>query len=187
MTTVQKEIERKWKVKKLDAAQNAAFRVEKTDQGITMNMDKPGVQYFLIRQAYEHDRRVRLTTDALGNFISGEYTRKTGEGLERVEHTTQLSENYARVRFDELDEVGIQAIMKMRCCIPHGDYVIEYDSLFGLPGCMKGKYEDYVEIEFPSVEEAEAFTDIPKWFGEEVTGQKEHNMATIFQMIQENQ
>ena len=50
---------------------------------------------------------------------------------------------------------------------------------------VKDKYEDYVEIEFPSVEEAEAFTDIPKWFGEEVTGQKEHNMASIFNMIQE--
>lgn len=185
MTTVQKEIERKWKVKNLSAAQEAAFVVEKNAQGVIMHMEKPDVQYFLIRQAYEGDRRIRLTTNSIGEFLSGEYTRKAGEGLERKEVTTTLSENYTRVRFGELEDTGIRPILKMRCRIPHGEYFIEYDSLYGLPVEMKDKYEDYVEIEFPSVEEAEAFTDIPKWFGEEVTGQKEHNMASIFKMIQE--
>lgn len=182
---IEKEIERKWKVKNLLGAQKAAFVVDENDANI-QHMEKPGVQYFMIRQAYEHDRRVRLTTDCLGNFISAEYTTKTGEGLEREERNIKLSENYARVRFAEMEETGIQPILKMRSKIPHGEYFIEYDSLFGLPGCMKGEYEDYVEIEFPSVEEAKAFTDIPKWFGEEVTGQKEHTMASIFVMIQEN-
>lgn len=54
-------------------------------------------------------------------------------------------------------------ITKTRYCIPWGDYTIELD-VFAPPLAPLVM----AEVEFPTVEEAEAFTP-PEWFGREVT------------------
>lgn len=186
---VQQEIERKWLVEDIVTALSACMNNDKLEP-YHYTMDKPGVEYQIIRQAYVTGDdgvpfRYRLTTDG-PDFISGEKTFKTGEGLTRTEKTEQYPEQEIRQIFADLEETGIRPILKVRHIIPHGKYFIEFDSLYGLPGAMKEKYEFYAEIEFPSEEEANAFTDIPKWFGREVTGEKEHNMSSIFEMMQEN-
>ena len=60
-----------------------------------------------------------------------------------------------------------RSIAKDRYCIPYGNYTIELD-IFAPP------FDPLIlaEVEFPSVEEANAFTP-PEWFGVEVTEENE--------------
>lgn len=80
--------------------------------------------------------------------------------LVREEHELPLSaEAYQRLK----EKAEGNVIRKRRVLIPCGPYTIEMD-LFEEP------FDDLVmaEVEFPSVEEAMAFTP-PEWFGEDVT------------------
>lgn len=174
---VEKEIERKWKIGDINAAYEAAY-----DGFMTMN--KSGVKYQMIRQAYDSRGRVRwIHTNFYEDFIAGERTIKTGQGLERVEHTTDLTEKEVRDYFWNLYRTNTPYIYKVRCIIPHGKFKIEFDEILCVPTEMYRKYDLYAEIEFASVEEANAFTDVPSWFGEEVTGQDEHSMKNIHDMM----
>ena len=66
-------------------------------------------------------------------------------------------------------------ITKRRYLIPLAPYTVELDVF---AGHMEGLI--MAEVEFPSVEEAEAFT-APDWFGQEVTNDRRyHNSNMIF-------
>ncbi len=64
-------------------------------------------------------------------------------------------------------------LTKTRYRIPYGPYTIELDLFHGV-------YEGLViaEVEFPSVEEAEAF-EPPEWFSKEVTYDKRYHNANL--------
>ena len=66
-----------------------------------------------------------------------------------------------------------QSIAKDRYCLPYGKYTIELD-IFAPP------FDPLIlaEVEFGSVEEANAFTP-PDWFGEDVTHENEYTNAAI--------
>lgn len=121
-----------------------------------------------ILQAYVDDVRYRWA-----NLESTEVekTIKTGEGMVRTEETTIVdSEEALRAVLEANDGFWMR---KHRFKIRHGEYTIELD-YFVENGLA------YAEIEFPTVEEAEAFTDIPSWFGKEVTGDPAWNSHSIY-------
>jgi CYTH domain-containing protein len=70
-------------------------------------------------------------------------------------------------------KAGGVLLRKKRVLIPYGQYTIELD-LFDEP------YENLIiaEVEFASVEEADAFTP-PDWFDEDVTGRKEYRNSYL--------
>ena len=86
-------------------------------------------------------------------------TIKSGCGLVRTEIEVHLTD----ADFQKLWALVEAMLTKTRYVIPCGDYDAEldvyHDSLTGLVT---------VEVEFPSVEEAESF-QAPSWFGEDVT------------------
>ena len=87
-------------------------------------------------------------------------TVKSGGLLSREEFEMFLTED----QFTGLS-IHVQGLIieKTRYLIPCSPYTIELDVFHGaLEGLL------YAEVEFPSVEEAEAFTP-PSWFGREVT------------------
>lgn len=87
-------------------------------------------------------------------------TYKSGPAMAHEEYNLPLSEETYRHLLEKCDGIVLQ---KKRYLIPYGAYTIELD-VFLAP------YEGLwiAEVEFPSVEEAEAFVK-PAWFGEEVT------------------
>ena len=94
-----------------------------------------------------------------------------GEGfLQREEFELPLKkEQYKKL----LAKAEGRSIAKDRYCIPFGQYTIELD-IFAPP------FDPLIlaEVEFKSVEEAEAFV-VPDWFGEEVTHENEYTNAAI--------
>ena len=74
-----------------------------------------------------------------------------------------------------LKKIDGYPITKRRYMIPYESYTIELD-------IFEGHMKDLImaEVEFPSVEEADAFV-APEWFGEDVTSDRRyHNSNMIF-------
>ena len=74
-----------------------------------------------------------------------------------------------------LEKIDGHPITKRRYMIPFERYTIELD-------IFEGHMKDLImaEVEFPSVEEADAFV-APEWFGEDVTSDRRyHNSNMIF-------
>lgn len=74
-----------------------------------------------------------------------------------------------------LEKIDGYPITKRRYMIPFESYIIELD-------IFEGHMKDLImaEVEFPSVEEADAFV-APEWFGEDVTSDRRyHNSNMIF-------
>ena len=94
-----------------------------------------------------------------------------GEGfLQREEFELPLQKaQYKRL----LAKAEGRSIAKDRYCIPYGKYTIELD-IFAPPFAPL----ILAEVEFESVEEADAFA-APDWFGEEVTHENEYTNAAI--------
>ena len=72
-----------------------------------------------------------------------------------------------------LQKADGRIITKTRYNIPYGSYTIELDIFSGV---MEGL--ELAEVEFPSVEEAEAFTP-PDWFSEDVTYDPHYRNAVM--------
>ena len=93
-----------------------------------------------------------------------------GDGLDRTEVEVELDLAEAE---DLWRHTGGRRLEKTRHRVPVDEYTAEVDvfgdALAGL--CL-------VEVEFPSVEAAEAFA-APAWFGREVTGQPEWSNASL--------
>ena len=109
--------------------------------------------------------RVRIAPETAWLTIKG-----GGDGLDRTEVEVELDLAEAE---DLWRHSGGRRLAKTRHRVPVDDYTAEVD-IFGdaLTGlCI-------VEVEFPTVEAAAAFT-APAWFGREVTGQPEWNNASL--------
>ncbi len=93
-----------------------------------------------------------------------------GDGLDRTEVEVDLD-------LDEAEDLWRHTVdrrlEKTRHRVPVDEFTAEVD-VFG--GALAGLC--LVEVEFPSVEAAEAFT-APAWFGREVTGQPEWSNASL--------
>lgn len=177
---VKNKIERRWKINNWDAAYEVAFN---ECGNLRALMNKPGVKYRFIREAYEGNVRVRWLNDIHENHILAERTVQNGQGLEIKEHIAELDWKSARSYFWRMFRSNSPYIYKIQCCVPHGQYTIDFDEVLGVPQFMFRTHNLYAGIKFQSVEEAMAFSDIPAWFGEEVTGQHEHSMSHIYDMI----
>ncbi len=109
--------------------------------------------------------RVRIAPDRAWLTIKG-----GGDGLGRTEVEVALDLDEAE---DLWKHTGERRLEKTRHRVPVGDFTAEVDifagSLAGL--CV-------VEVEFPAVEAATAFT-APSWFGREVTGHAEWSNASL--------
>ena len=134
-----KEIERKFLVKELPA-----------------NLEK--YRYHELEQGYLNTApvvRVRKEDDSY-------YLTYKGKGfIEREEYNLPLTEEAYLHLVEKADG---KIISKRRYLIPFGNYTIELD-VFHEPF----KPLIIAEVEFPSLEEANAFLP-PDWFGEDVTG-----------------
>ena len=97
-----------------------------------------------------------------------------GKGLMvREEYNLPLNEESFTHLKEKIDGLLIQ---KRRYLIPLGEkYTIELD-VFAAP--FEGLW--LAEVEFPSEEQANAFTP-PEWFGEEVTWSSEYHNSTLSQ------
>lgn len=107
------------------------------------------------------------------------YLTCKGEGfLKREEINLPLSEE---AYMDLSSKCEGTVIKKERYFIPYEGYDIELD-------IFKGKYEGLIilEVEFPDIESAEAFTP-PVDFGEEVTGNIEYTNAFLSSVSESGQ
>ena len=109
--------------------------------------------------------RVRIAPETAWLTIKG-----GGDGLDRTEVEVELDLAEAE---DLWLQTGERRLEKTRHRVPVDEYTAEVDvfgeALAGL--CL-------VEVEFPSVEAAEAFA-APAWFGREVTGRPEWSNASL--------
>lgn len=151
-----KEIERKWLVKFVPYKNLEQF---------------PHKQ---IAQFYFDGKRYRsvMETGVREKFIE---TVKTGAGLVREEVENEINKNTA---WEAHDAAGLPTcVVKTRYEIPHGHgLTIELD--------MFASGEQYIEIEFDNVEDANAFIP-PCWFGEEVTNDEYHTNYALFKRLNE--
>ena len=108
------------------------------------------------------EERIRKTESE--GVTSYERTVKTGSGIIREEKTTDLMPD----EYDWFLEQAVATLIKTR-------YVIE-DIGAELDIYPSGLV--IVEVEFDSLEKAEAFIP-PAWFGEEVTGNKQYSNAQL--------
>jgi len=103
-------------------------------------------------------------------------TVKSGGLLAREEYEIDLT----REQYENMaGSVKGLFIRKTRYLIPCPPYTIELDLFHGsLEGLI------YAEVEFPSIEEAEAFVP-PSWFGREVTEDGSFTNAALSKMTEE--
>ncbi len=169
------EIERKFKVTKLPDELSSfpwhfieqVYLKEETDQDQSNRDDGDGAEKNVAPL-----RRLRLLRDASGqeSYI---YTEK-GSGL-RMRREEERSLSLAEYQALRKQVVG-RSVCKVRYRIPlTGGYTAELDI-----------YRDFleglvtVEVEFPSLAEAEAFQP-PRWFGEDVTERPDFKNSALAQ------
>ena len=101
------------------------------------------------------------------------YLTYKGRGfIEREEYNLPLTKEAYLHLVEKADGLVIK---KRRYLIPYGKYTIELD-IFEEP--LKPLI--FAEVEFPSLEEATAFTP-PAWFEEDVTGRREYTNSYLSQ------
>jgi CYTH domain-containing protein/8-oxo-dGTP pyrophosphatase MutT (NUDIX family) len=124
---------------------------------------KPIVQGYLSSGG---DPELRIRRSGNDHFL----TLKAGSGLQRTEEELPID----RARFERLWPMTKgRRIEKVRHKVDHGGRTIEVDVF---DGPNRGLV--VAEIEFPSVEEARAWTG-PAWLGEEVTDDPAYRNATL--------
>ncbi|MBR3437662.1 MAG: CYTH domain-containing protein [Lachnospiraceae bacterium] len=97
-------------------------------------------------------------------------TYKNGAAMAHEEYNLPLTEAAYQSLLAKCDG---RVLTKRRYLIPYGPYTIELD-VFSAP--FDGLR--IAEVEFPSVEEAEAF-EKPDWFGEEVTSDRRYRNSYL--------
>lgn len=97
-------------------------------------------------------------------------TIKGGQGITRAEIELDITD----IQFDELwGLVGTRSLTKTRHEVPVDGGLAQLDAYDGaLAGLV------VVEVEFPSMHDAEAFAP-PKWFGAELTGDVRYSNARL--------
>lgn len=136
------------------------FLVDKYPEKIMFKSCRPVQQGYIM---IEKDFEIRIS-----NHLK--LTIKKGNGLVREEVETKISEE----NFTDLWVLTEgKRVEKTRLLYVVGDYLAEFDFY---QGGNKGLMT--VEVEFPNVEEANAFMP-PEWFGAEVTGNYKYKNSNL--------
>ena len=146
------EIERKYTIKKLPD-------------------DLSSYDHHMIEQAYlttEPTIRVRREDDTY--YMTYKGVGGANSSLSHEEYNLPLTKESYETLSGKADG---NVIRKKRVLIPYGKYTIELD-IFAEPF----KPLIIAEVEFPSVDEANAFTP-PDWFDEDVTDRREYRNAYL--------
>ena len=125
-----------------------------------------------ITQGYLHSDEKEYRIRCIDN-LKYILTEKWGKGISRKEEEYEISK---KEYLELLEKVEGNVIKKIRILYPLADKMAEIDFFFGN---LKGLKT--VEVEFDSIEEANAFK-VPDWFGEEVTGDdryKNYNLKNV--------
>ncbi|OAB46004.1 CYTH domain-containing protein [Paenibacillus glacialis] len=122
----------------------------------------------------DQEMRVRRIIDLESNEMSFTHTFKKGNGLSREEIEYSISEEIYDQIVQAFDAIPLT---KNRITAVWEDRVIEID------------YYDQVElivveVEFNSVEEANAFV-APEWFGKDISSEKQYSNKKVWMELQE--
>ena len=129
--------------------------------------DLSSYEHHEIEQAYLSRKPVVRVRRSDSRYI---LTIKGEGGMAHEEYELPMNEESYRHLLTKADG---RIITKTRYNIPYGDRTIELD-IFS--GCMEGLV--LAEVEFPSVEEAKAFTP-PDWFAQDVTADPRYSNASM--------
>lgn len=120
-----------------------------------------------IEQAYlTDDPAIRVRKEDGAYYL----TYKSGSSMAHEEYNLPLTEEAYRRLLEKCDG---SVLKKRRYLIPDGPYTIELDVFLGNHQGLR-----IAEVEFPSVEEAEAYR-IPEWFGKEVTDDPQYRNSYL--------
>jgi adenylate cyclase len=134
-----------------------------------------------IKQKYLHlssindkprfDTRIRLHNETA--FLTTKfYNSDKIDGINEFEYEIPYEDGLYM-----FNEILHKPIEKNRFHIQHGKFTLEYDIFKGENSGL-----EVVEVEFNSIEEAEAFNyHIPHWFGIEITEDKRYNNRNLYQ------
>ncbi|RJE87588.1 CYTH domain-containing protein [Paenibacillus sp. 1011MAR3C5] len=159
------EIERKFLLPQYPEAQiEAGELVLRSEQRIE--------QTYLAMDENE-ELRVRRLTDLATGQVSHTHTFKSGNGLVREEVEYSISGSiYAQVT----EAFGFTPLTKNRITAEWNGRTVEIDTYDQIQLSV-------LEVEFPSLEEANAF-QAPEWFGEDISSQKRYSNKTVWKQLQ---
>ncbi|REK71406.1 CYTH domain-containing protein [Paenibacillus paeoniae] len=117
--------------------------------------------------------RVRRLTDLETGQVTHTHTFKSGNGLVREEVEYGISADiYAQI----VSAFGFTPLTKNRITATWNGRTIEIDNYDQI-------HLSVLEVEFPSLEEANAF-QAPEWFGEDISSQKQYSNKTVWKQLQ---
>lgn len=117
--------------------------------------------------------RVRKITDLDSGEITYTHTFKDGKGISRKEIEYDISEGlYTQM----IDAVQAVPLVKTRTTAVWNNTTVEIDEYTQLDLTV-------IEVEFDSLEEAEAF-EAPEWFGLDVSVEKQYSNKTVWKKLQ---
>ncbi len=127
--------------------------------------------HHMIEQAYlTSEPTIRVRREDERYYMTYKGTGGANSSLSHEEYNLPLTKQAYETLSSKADG---NVIRKKRFLIPYGKYTIELD-IFDEPF----KPLIIAEVEFPSVDEANAFT-VPEWFDEDVTDRKEYRNAYL--------
>ena len=127
--------------------------------------------HHMIEQAYlTTEPTIRVRREDERYYMTYKGTGGANSSLSHEEYNLPLTKQAYETLSTKADG---NVIRKKRFLIPYGKYTIELD-IFDEPF----KPLIIAEVEFPSVDEANAFT-VPEWFDEDVTDRKEYRNAYL--------
>ncbi len=127
--------------------------------------------HHMIEQAYlTTEPTIRVRREDERYYMTYKGTGGANSSLSHEEYNLPLTKQAYETLSAKADG---NVIRKKRFLIPYGKYTIELD-IFDEPF----KPLIIAEVEFPSVDEANAFT-VPEWFDEDVTDRKEYRNAYL--------
>lgn len=127
--------------------------------------------HHMIEQAYlTSEPTIRVRREDERYYMTYKGTGGANSSLSHEEYNLPLTKQAYETLSTKADG---NVIRKKRFLIPYGKYTIELD-IFDEPF----KPLIIAEVEFPSVDEADAFT-VPEWFDEDVTDRREYRNAYL--------
>ncbi|UQZ34923.1 adenylate cyclase [Paenibacillus sp. PK3_47] len=117
--------------------------------------------------------RVRKITDLDSGEITYTHTFKDGKGISRKEIEYDISEG---IYTQMMDAVQAVPLVKTRTTAEWDGTTVEIDEYTQLSLTV-------IEVEFESLEEAEAF-EAPEWFGLDVSVEKQYSNKTVWKKLQ---
>ncbi|MCU6710252.1 CYTH domain-containing protein [Paenibacillus sp. J5C_2022] len=147
--------------------------LDKLDSGELALVSEQRIEQTYIAIDEQQELRVRRITDMAAGEVSYTHTFKRGNGLVREEVEYDISEGiYEQV----MNAFGYTPLTKNRLTAQWNGRTVEIDMYDQIQLAV-------LEVEFASVEEAEAFV-APEWFGEDISSQKQYSNKTVWKQLQ---